>query len=108
MSSGSRILVAGSFPRATPRPARCARTKIGVAVAAALAGAATSRGPAFADTAAAAAAAGGGALTEVVVTARKVQENLQNVPISINVLTQQDLTNLGVTGFDDFVSRVPS
>ena len=108
MSSRSRILVAGSFPGATLRPTRSARTKIGVAVAAALAGAAAFRGPAFADTAAAAAAAGGGGLAEVVVTARKVQENLQNVPISINVLTQQDLTNLGVTGFDDFVSRVPS
>jgi len=108
MSSRSRILVAGSFSGATLRPSRCARTKIGVAVAAALAGAATSRGPAFADTAAAAAAAGGGALTEVVVTARKVQENLQDVPISINVLTQQDLQNLGIVRFDDFAYKVPS
>jgi len=108
MSSRSRILVAGSFSGATLRPSRCARTKIGLAVAAALAGAATSRGPAFADTAAAAAAAGGGALTEVVVTARKVQENLQDVPISINVLTQQDLQNLGIVRFDDFAYKVPS
>jgi outer membrane receptor protein involved in Fe transport len=89
-------------------PSRSTHTKIGVAVAAALAGAATSRGPAFADTAAAAAAAGGGALTEVVVTARKVQENLQDVPISINVLTQQDLQNLGIVRFDDFAYKIPS
>src|SRR6516164_7922471 len=108
MSSGSRILMARSFAEATLRPSRSAHTKIGVAVAAALAGAATSRGPAFADTAAAAAAAGGGALQEVVVTARKVQENLQDVPISINVLTQQDLQNLGIVRFDDFAYKVPS
>src|SRR6516164_6077609 len=106
MNSRSQILVAGSFPGAAQRPSRSARTKIGVAVAAALAAAATSRGPAFADTAAA--AAGGGALTEVVVTARKVQENLQDVPISINVLTQQDLQNLGIVRFDDFAYKVPS
>jgi outer membrane receptor protein involved in Fe transport len=106
--SSSRILVAGSFPGARPRPTRSARTKIGVAVATALAGAAASRGPVFADTAAAAAATGGGGLTEVVVTARKVTENLQDVPISINVLTSQDLSNLGITRFDDFVTKVPS
>ena len=104
----SRIHVARSFRGATLPPSCSARTKIGVAVAAALAGAANSRGPAFADTAAAAAAAGGGALTEVVVTARKVQENLQDVPISINVLTQQDLSNLGIVRFDDFAYKVPS
>ena len=110
MSSRSRIPVARSLPGVTLRPPRCARTKIGVAVAAALAGVATSRGPVWADTAdaAAAAAAGGGALTEVVVTARKVQENLQDVPISINVLTQQDLSNLGIVRFDDFAYKVPS
>src|SRR5215469_4400819 len=108
MGSRSRILVAGSFPGAAPRPSRCAHTKIGVAVAAALAGAAASRGPVFADTAAAAAATGGGGLNEVVVTARKVTENLQDVPISINVLTQQDLSNLGIVRFDDFVTKVPS
>jgi iron complex outermembrane recepter protein len=106
--SSSRILVARSSRGTTLPPWRSAHTKIGVAVAAALAGAATSRGPAFADTAAAAAAAGGGALTEVVVTARKVQENLQDVPISINVLTQQDMQNLGIVRFDDFAYKVPS
>ena len=106
----SRILVAGSSPEAALKPSRSARTRIGVAVAAALAGAAATRGPAFADTAdaAAAAAAGGGALQEVVVTARKVVENIQDVPISINVLTSQDLQNLGVVRFDDFAYKVPS
>src|ERR1700757_4936970 len=88
--------------------ARATRSRIGLAVAAALAGAAAPRMPAFADTAAAAAAAAGGSLQEVVVTARKVQENLQDVPISINVLTQQDLQNLGIVRFDDFAYKVPS
>jgi outer membrane receptor protein involved in Fe transport len=106
--SSSGILVAGSFPGATLGPSSSTRTKTGLAVAAALAGAATSRGPALADSAADAAAAGGGTLAELVVTARKVQEKLQDVPISINVLTQQDLSNLGIMRFDDFAYRVPS
>jgi iron complex outermembrane recepter protein len=84
------------------------RSRIAVAVAAALAGVAAPRGPAFADAATATAAAGAGGLQEVVVTARKVQENLQDVPISINVLSQQDLQNLGVVRFDDFAYKVPS
>src|SRR5579864_835138 len=106
----TRTLVTGFPPEVALKPSRSARTRIGVAVAAALAGAAASRGPVFADTAdaAAAAAAGGGALQEVIVSARKVQENLQDVPISINVLTSQDLQNLGVVRFDDFAYKVPS
>ena len=88
---------------------RAARSKIGVAVAAALAGVAVPRAPALADTAAAAAAAaGGGVLQEVVVTARKVEENLQNVPISINVFTQKDLSNLAINSMDDYLQKVPS
>jgi len=83
-----------------------ARSRIALAVAAALAGVATPRAPALADAAAATAASGG--LQEVVVTARKVQENLQDVPISINVLGQQDLQNLGIVRFDDFAYKVPS
>jgi iron complex outermembrane recepter protein len=85
-----------------------ARSRIGVAVAAALAGVAVPRAPALADTAAAAAAAGGGVLQEVVVTARKVEENLQNVPISINVYTQKDLSNLAIANMDDYLQKVPS
>ena len=87
---------------------RRARSQIGVAVAAALAGVAVPRAPALADTAAAAAAAGGGVLQEVVVTARKVEENLQNVPISINVFTQKDLSNLAITNMEDYLQKVPS
>jgi outer membrane receptor protein involved in Fe transport len=88
--------------------ARGARSKIGVAVAAALAGIALPRGPAVADAAEVAATGGGAGLQEVVVSARKVEENLQNVPISINVFTQRDLSNLGITNMDDYLQRVPS
>jgi outer membrane receptor protein involved in Fe transport len=84
------------------------RSKIGVAVAAALAGIALPRGPALADAAAVAASGGSGGLQEVVVSARKVEENLQNVPISINVFTQRDLSNLGITNMDDYLQKVPS
>jgi outer membrane receptor protein involved in Fe transport len=82
-------------------------SKIGLAVAAALAGVAMPRGPALAAAPADASAAGGG-LQEVVVTARKVQENLQDVPLSISVFTQQDMQNLGISGMEDYLQKVPS
>jgi iron complex outermembrane recepter protein len=106
--SSNRIPVAQSFPGATPLRWCSVRTKVGVAVAAALAGTGTSQGPAFADAAPAAATTAGGGLQEIVVTARKVQENLQDVPISISVLTSQDLANLAIGRFDDFAYKVPS
>ena len=89
-------------------PAGRARSKIGVAVAAALAGVAVPRAPALADAAEAAAGGGGAVLQEVIVSARKVEENLQNVPISINVFTQKDLSNLAITNMDDYLQKVPS
>ena len=90
-------------------PVGRARSQIGVAVAAALAGVAVPRAPALAD-AAEAAVGGGGApvLQEVIVSARKVEENLQNVPISINVFTEKDLSNLAITNMDDYLQKVPS
>jgi iron complex outermembrane receptor protein len=48
------------------------------------------------------------ALQEIVVTARKRQENLQDVPLSIDVFTKKDIQNLGITGFDDYAQKVPS
>lgn len=77
-----------------------AASKISLAVAAALAVApprALSLEPA--DTS---------ALQEIVVTARKRQENLQDVPLSIDVFTKKDMQNLGITGFDDYAQKVPS
>jgi iron complex outermembrane receptor protein len=97
--------------RAADHLSRTSRTlppgsRIGLAVAAALAGVAAPR-PALAATAASADAAGGG-LQEVVVTARKREENLQDVPVSINVLTHKDLENLGIVQFDDYATKIPS
>ncbi len=108
MSSPSRNRATQTLRDACPGVARAARTKISLAVAAALAGVAAPRAPAFADTAAAATSTAGGALQEVVVTARKVEENLQNVPISIDVLSQKDMQNLGIVQFDDYAYKVPS
>src|SRR5256885_13869238 len=79
-------------------------SRIGLAVAAALASVATPRGPVLA----AAADTSSGALQEVVVTARKREENLQDVPISIDVLTHKDLKNLAIVQFDDYAFRMPS
>ena len=75
-------------------------SKIGLAVAAALA-VAPSRAPAAQPSDAS-------ALQEIVVTARKREENLQDVPLSIDVFTKKDMQNLGITGFDDFAEKVPS
>lgn len=47
-------------------------------------------------------------LDEVIVTAQKRQESLQDVPLSMAVLGTQQLENLNVTRFDDFVKFLPS
>ena len=110
MRSRWRSRAVPSVPGVFAKPTRCARSRIGLAVAAALAGVALPRAPALADAAAAGASvsASAGGLQEVVVTARKVEENLQDVPISIDVLTQKDLKNLAITGMDDYLQKVPS
>jgi iron complex outermembrane recepter protein len=91
-------------------PGRPRGTKIGVAVATALAGATMpytlvrAAAPA-ADVASTSSSSG---LQEVVVTARKVAENLQDVPVSIDVFTAKDMQNLGITNFEDYAQRTPS
>src|SRR5512135_3663521 len=90
---------AGRFvPRGT------ARSQIGVAVATALAVAA----PRAHAAAMPAESSSSGALEEVIVTARKREENLQTVPLSVDVLTQKDISNLGITQFDDYATKIPS
>lgn len=80
------------------------RDRVGVAVAVALYGAAAVRvGPALA-----ADESSSNALEEVIVTARKRSENLQDVPQSIDVLTDKDLRHLGIRSFDDYAEKVPS
>jgi len=48
------------------------------------------------------------ALDEVVVTAQKRSENLQNVPISIQVLGTKKLDQLDIANFNDFSRLLPS
>jgi outer membrane receptor protein involved in Fe transport len=47
-------------------------------------------------------------LEEIVVTAQKREQNLQDVPIAIQVLDTQRLEDLGIKGFDDYVFFLPS
>src|ERR1700741_3909053 len=47
-------------------------------------------------------------LGEVVVTAQKRVENLQNVPVSIDALGQEKLAELNVQNFKDYVQFLPS
>src|SRR5262249_49728270 len=47
-------------------------------------------------------------LEEVVVTAEKRTENVQNVPVSIQVLDNKTLDQLKVGGLDDYVKFSPS
>ncbi len=49
-----------------------------------------------------------GTLEEVVVTAQKRSEDLQKVPISLQVLTGQDLEQHQVTDFDSYAKLLPS
>jgi iron complex outermembrane receptor protein len=49
-----------------------------------------------------------GALEEVVVTAQKREESLQMVPLSVAVLSQQELERSGVFGTRDYATRVPN
>ena len=45
---------------------------------------------------------------EIVVTAQKREENMQDVPISIQALGTTRLDNLNVTNFEDFSQLLPS
>jgi outer membrane receptor protein involved in Fe transport len=47
-------------------------------------------------------------LDEVVVTARKRSETMMDVPISINVVSQETIERLGAEDFTDLLSSVPS
>ena len=80
-----------------------ARSRVGLAVASALA-LAGPPGAAYA----AAESASGALLEEVVVTARKREENLQSVPVSIDVYTKKDIQNLAISQFEDYAEKVPS
>lgn len=48
------------------------------------------------------------ALDEIVVTAQKRTENLQDVPVSVQVLGNQELEQLNVNGFADYIEFLPT
>jgi iron complex outermembrane receptor protein len=48
------------------------------------------------------------AIQEITVTAQRRTENMQNVPIQIQALTGEALTQLSVETFDDFVKYLPN
>ena len=50
----------------------------------------------------------GDELQEVIVTANRREENLQDVPMTIQVLTGETLAKLNATTFDDFVKYLPA
>jgi len=49
-----------------------------------------------------------GGLKEIVVTAQRREENLRDVPISINAINQESLGNLGIKDTNSLVQAVPS
>jgi len=53
-------------------------------------------------------AAGGNEITEVVVTAQRRSENLQDVPITIQAISGQQLQQLNVVGFNDLLKYTPN
>ena len=79
-------------------------SKIGLAVAAILG---SQAGIALADTPADANASSD-AIQEITVTAQRRTESAQNVPITIQALTGETLSQLNIQTFDDFVKYVPN
>ena len=47
-------------------------------------------------------------LEEITVTATRVEESLQDVPIAITALGGDDIAELGITNFSDYVLQLPS
>ena len=70
-------------------------------------GAALHGGTACAQDAAATAAADSTTLDTVVVTARKRDESLAKVPVSITVFTAQALEDYNIQSFDDYATKTP-
>src|SRR5258708_28130899 len=48
------------------------------------------------------------ALSEIVVTAQRREENIQNVPITIQALTGETLGQLNVLNLDEFIKYLPN
>ncbi len=49
-----------------------------------------------------------GGVSEIVVTATRRSENLQDVPVSVNALDSRELERLNVNTFDDYLKQLPN
>jgi iron complex outermembrane receptor protein len=81
-------------------------SKVSYAVAAILSGA--SYAAAAAEPSAESAGASTDAIAEVTVTAQRRSENMQDVPISMQALTAQNLQQLNIATFDDYIKFLPN
>ena len=90
-------------PRVTARVNLTARLKLRWAVAAILGSGPAMHGVAVADTNGA-----GDQIEEITVTAQRRTENVQDVPIAIQALTSETLSQLNVVTLDQFVRYLPN
>src|SRR6202140_4208504 len=81
-------------------------SKISYAIAAILGGA--SFAACAAETATETSEAGTDTLAEITVTAQRRTQNMQDVPISMQALTEQTLQQLNVATFDDYIKTLPN
>src|SRR5471032_2857411 len=81
-------------------------SKVSIAIAAILGSA--SFGAAAAEPATDSAEAGTDMLAEITVTAQRRSQNMQDVPISMQALTEQTLQQLNVATFDDYIKTLPN
>ena len=72
-------------------------TVLSAAIAAALAG-----GPVAAQE-----EGSGRVMEEIMVTARRVQESLQDVPLAVSALSSRDISELGISNFVDYALQLP-
>jgi iron complex outermembrane receptor protein len=86
-------------------PALPARSPLRCAIAAILGSASAAH---FNTANAADASAGGDRIEEIIVTAQRRVENVQNVPIAIQALTSETLTQLNVATLEDFIRYLPN
>ena len=84
------------------------RTLMGTAVLVGCAGTAFSQTSARQDEPASTASASGSGLSEIIVTARRREERLQNVPISATAFDANSLTQRNISNTQDLLGQVPS
>ncbi len=84
---------------------RAITSKLSYAIAAILGGTAVASS---ATAAGGTEAAASDSLGEIVVTAQRRSESMQNVPISMQAFTAQALTDLNISTFDDYIKYLPN